>query len=123
MRSNTKVYIGRLPSGAVLCDTDINVLKAAGAEVLASLPLGDFQNIGHHSVSIAIEEGVPAIRLTEGAKKAVRKKRILSRLDEIDRLRVRPLSALANGEDNGDRDYLAKYNAEAEALRTELAEL
>jgi hypothetical protein len=123
MHSITKVYIGRLPSGGALCDTDINVLASAGAEVLSSLPLGDFQNIGHHSVSIAIEEGLPVVGLAERAKKAARKKRILSRLDEIDRLRVRPLSALANGEDNGDRDYLAKYNAEAEALRAELAEL
>ncbi|MDR2573477.1 MAG: hypothetical protein LBC94_03890 [Desulfovibrio sp.] len=55
---------------------------------------------------------------------AQRRAEILARLAEIDAASVRPLRAIAQGDDmQTDHDKLAVLDAEAVALRTELAEL
>jgi DNA-binding MarR family transcriptional regulator len=123
MNKFRKVYIGRTPDGKTLCDTDPKVLHQAQAEILSFLPLEEYQKIGHHSVEITVDTGIPKIALTEQAKKAVRKKFIHRRFEEIDKQRVRPLASVAIEDAVDDKDYLNRLNTEAELLRDELRSL
>jgi hypothetical protein len=123
MNQFRNVYIGKTPSGEVICDVDPQVLNQAQAELVSVMPFEEFQKAGNHRVEITVEGGVPRVALTAQAEKAIRKKQILTRLDGIDKLRVRPIAALASGESEKDKDYLNEYNAEADLLREELAAL
>ena len=53
----------------------------------------------------------------------IRKAEILGKLNEIDRRKIRPLSALLAGGTDADKDMLDDLNAEADELREELETL
>jgi hypothetical protein len=132
-----KVFISKTPDGEVLCDIDPAVLQRAGAENITAMPLEEYRRPGHHEVVIAFEGSTPRVSLAERTRKAVRKREIYARFEELDRLRIRPLAALEidgprvrslaeEGEEEAavmDREYLEKLNEEAEELREELAAL
>ena len=78
-----KVYIGKMPDGSVIIDTNPQVLK--DAEILTSMPMEEYQALGHHSVDIAIEDGKPVVRLSEAVARQVEIAKCKSRLEQIDR--------------------------------------
>jgi hypothetical protein len=123
MTESNKVFIGKTPGGEAILDADIAVLQRAGAENIVAIPVGEYRRLGGREAVITFEGGAPRLGLSESARKATRKREIHARFEELDRLRVRPVAALAEGGSAGDREYLERLNAEAAALREELAAL
>jgi hypothetical protein len=78
-----KVYIGKMPDGGVIVDVNPQVLR--DAEILASMPMEEYQALGHHSVDVAIEDGKPVVRLKDAVAKKVEIAKCKSRLEQIDR--------------------------------------
>jgi len=84
MANFQKVYIGKIQDGTPIIDTDLTVLRRAGAEVLKEMSLDDYHKIEHHAVEIAIKNNKPIITLKDST--AVKRRDILNRLNEIDQI-------------------------------------
>ena len=120
-----KVYIGKMPDGSVIIDTNPQVLK--DAEILATMPMEEYQALGHHSVDIAIEDGKPVVRLKDAVANKVKIAKIQARFAEIDRLDgprpIREAVAQLASTAGLDTSYLMRHEAEASELRDQLAAL
>jgi hypothetical protein len=133
MSKPDNVYIGKTPEGEVICDTDISVLQLAGAENITALPFEEYLQAGNHETVIEFVDDKPEVGLSDRARKAKRKREILARFEELDKLRARPVAFLAaipavnplsdEIKNSEDMKRLKELNEEAEELREELAAL
>ncbi|MDR0475544.1 MAG: hypothetical protein LBH43_17960 [Treponema sp.] len=80
-----KVYIGKMPSGGPIIDTDAQVLKRANAQVLKTMTLAEYQAMGGRSSVVTIENGEAVFTLPEAVakqKQVAELKTLLAQIDE-----------------------------------------
>ena len=78
-----KVYIGKTKANDVIIDVNPQVLK--DAEIVLTMPLEEYQSLGHRSVEIVFENGKAVLKLKESVETQKKITDLKTELELIDK--------------------------------------
>ena len=113
-----KVYIGKTSANETIIDVNPQVLK--DAEILLTVPLEEYQSLGHRSVEVVFEDGKAVLKLKEPAATQKKVDKIDAELEALDSEYLTP--RILAGASTGDEyalGQIALHNELAGPLRTE----